>query len=389
MESEDSGGLLMSKKKIAFLLQHNPEYLSGGAEIQSGILANELSEKHEVFYIAGEPERNPPEKIFKFNDKVRIITYKKYKVGILELIEVIRIILKYDFDILYQRGRNHLSILFLLMRICKSKCKLVWGASFDKDSITRGYHDRQKLPKSSLKNILLNLYSAFIDFLSYFALKLSKETIVQNQKQYKLFRENFKQKSTVLYNFNYLSIPSIYCDIDGRKRVLWVANIKSAKQPEIFIELANRFSHRADVFFQMIGRASSNRKYQDELERKIAKVKNLEYLGEKPLEVVEEYLDRTYIFVNTSNHEGFPNTFIQAWLRGVPVLSLEIDPDNLISKHKLGKIAGSIDGLSSSLEYFLNKEDELKGYGERILEFARETFSVEKNIHKFEAILLR
>ena len=43
---------------------------------------------------------------------------------------------------------------------------------------------------------------------------------------------------------------------------------------------------------------------------------------------------KSKILINTSSFEGFPNTFVQAWANGVPVISLKVDPDNIIKKKK-------------------------------------------------------
>ena len=40
---------------------------------------------------------------------------------------------------------------------------------------------------------------------------------------------------------------------------------------------------------------------------------------------------------NTSKTEGgSPVTFIQAWMNSVPVISLNHNPDKILSKHKIG-----------------------------------------------------
>jgi glycosyltransferase involved in cell wall biosynthesis len=49
-----------------------------------------------------------------------------------------------------------------------------------------------------------------------------------------------------------------------------------------------------------------------------------------------KYYVESTLLVNTSPSEGFPNTFLEAWGNGKPIVSLNFDPDELICKNKLG-----------------------------------------------------
>jgi glycosyltransferase involved in cell wall biosynthesis len=60
---------------------------------------------------------------------------------------------------------------------------------------------------------------------------------------------------------------------------------------------------------------------------------NFDYLGPVSFEESNSLFAKANIFINTSKaQEGFPNTFIQAWMQGVPTISLDFDPDNLIEE---------------------------------------------------------
>jgi hypothetical protein len=112
----------------------------------------------------------------------------------------------------------------------------------------------------------------------------------------------------------------------------------------------------------MIGRAGGEKYAQ--LHERMKHLKNLQYLGELPIERVNEELARSDIFVNTSSLEGFPNTFIQAWLRGTPVVSCFVDPDACLSQGRAGIVAGSPERLVSVIRDLLDSRTRIRELGE-------------------------
>ena len=85
-----------------------------------------------------------------------------------------------------------------------------------------------------------------------------------------------------------------------------------------------------------------------QIQKKAERVKNLRFLGFQPLDVTEKHFDRCKVFINTSIYEGFPNTFLQSWSRGIPVISY-VDPDNVIKKYNLVIAVNSENELHRSL----------------------------------------
>ena len=68
----------------------------------------------------------------------------------------------------------------------------------------------------------------------------------------------------------------------------------------------------------------------EEVDSAVEQIENLEVLGQLPHEQLLSLIDRAVAVVSTSAAEGMPNVFLEAWARGVPVLSLDYDPDGRI-----------------------------------------------------------
>jgi glycosyltransferase involved in cell wall biosynthesis len=62
---------------------------------------------------------------------------------------------------------------------------------------------------------------------------------------------------------------------------------------------------------------------------------NLTFLGAVPRRSMSDFYEGSSILCCTSSFEGFPNTFLEAWSYGLPIVST-VDPDHLIEKRRLG-----------------------------------------------------
>jgi glycosyltransferase involved in cell wall biosynthesis len=155
-------------------------------------------------------------------------------------------------------------------------------------------------------------------------------------------------------------------DID----VLWVNNIRSVKRPEWFLRLARALPA---YNFTLVGGPMPHESEQyRQLQREAKSVTNLELAGPVPYEAVNAYYSRARLFVNTSTVEGFPNSFLQAWIRGVPVVST-FDPDNLISQRGLGQFVQTESELKAAALRFLENDQLTTTCGYRASAYAYET----------------
>lgn len=174
---------------------------------------------------------------------------------------------------------------------------------------------------------------------------------------------------------NFHPAPALPGKSDEQFIVCWIANLKSLKRPQLFVELAKRFAHRSDIRFVMAGRSDDSAAARDAI-REISGLGNADYLGELSMEDVNALLERAHLLVNTSEYEGFPNTFIQAWLRGVPVLSINVDPDGLLNSTGLGRMSGDPDRLVADVARFLDDDGMRTACGRECYRYASENFSM-------------
>jgi glycosyltransferase involved in cell wall biosynthesis len=203
-----------------------------------------------------------------------------------------------------------------------------------------------------------------------YGLRCAALIAAQTEYQSQLLRENHGLESAVV---NMMVEPPrrdarVAKDID----VLWLSNLRALKRPELALELARQLPQ---VKFTLAGgpMPGGETYYQDVLAA-AARLPNVTMLGPVRYADTGPLFDRARVFLNTSSIEGFPNTFLQAWIRGVPVVSF-FDPDSLVQRLSLGAIANSVDDMRESIRDLLADDTDRELVGQRARDFATREFT--------------
>lgn len=355
-------------KSAHYALLHNTSILVGGAEVQQKILVDALAANGWKIYFV--TEQVGDKKILKLGPNLTLFSVldftggNKYLRKILTLpLTLWKILRLVDADIYYQRNTNYpVGIVALFCKVYRKKFVLAGANNWNFD----------KGNERNLSNPLDRLSAGF-------AIKVADKIIVQNKMQRELLRRHYKRHGNIFYNI----FPPKAQRKNGR-HILWVGRLEKHKRPKWFLELAKSLPM---YNFVMVGGRGSDSSLKHEIEEHAAEIENLRYLGHQPFEAVEDLFDQAAIFISTYNTstEGFPNTFLQAWSRGIPIVS-SMDLDALISKNNLGIVAESVLEMKKAVQSLMCDKN-LVEYSSSIQEVFARKFSALNRIQDFARIL--
>jgi glycosyltransferase involved in cell wall biosynthesis len=155
-------------------------------------------------------------------------------------------------------------------------------------------------------------------------------------------------------------------DID----LLWISNIRQVKRPDRILELADRLP---EVKIHMAGGSLPDEEslFRD-VKRAASAKSNVSFHGQLSYWEANQLYGRARLLVNTSDVEGFPNSYLQAWIRGVPVVTL-IDPDGVIEREGLGIAARFAAEIPAAIRHLLSNAAAWRAASDRCRAFmARE-----------------
>ena len=181
-----------------------------------------------------------------------------------------------------------------------------------------------------------------------YGLKRADRVIAQTAAQARMLKDGFGLDAVVLP----MPCPAPVQSIEGgngdeaaRPRFVWLGRISPEKRVELVLDLAAaRPSMRFDI-----GGPLDDSPYVAGIAQRARALPNVTLSGRIERDRLGEFYRGARALLCTSAFEGFPNTFLEAWSCGVPVVSL-IDPDDLLRNRGLGIAGRDLSELAQGLD---------------------------------------
>jgi glycosyltransferase involved in cell wall biosynthesis len=176
-----------------------------------------------------------------------------------------------------------------------------------------------------------------------YALGLSRtdRIFVQHEGQLAALAPQWRSKAYILPKICILEAMKPHSE--RVKYVAWVAMLGQLKRPDLLIEIARKAPALRFVVCGGPTNFMTSPGYGKRIVDALCMTPNIEYLGQVPPKQAQQVIADAAILLSTSDVEGFPNTFSQAWSSGTPVVSLKIDPGHIIEQKGLGVVSSSVE----------------------------------------------
>jgi len=171
---------------------------------------------------------------------------------------------------------------------------------------------------------------------------------------------------------------------DDKPTILWAARIHESKRLELLLDIARELP---EYNFIVGGGPGKEDAYSQGLFTTMEQLENVTYLGKVARDDMPDLYRSSTVFCCSSEYEGFPNTFLEAWSQGLPIVST-FDPDSLIQERKLGIAAMNKDELVSGIRKLCSDRNLWQEYSENARRYYQENHSVDQVMERFEKIFI-
>jgi glycosyltransferase involved in cell wall biosynthesis len=158
------------------------------------------------------------------------------------------------------------------------------------------------------------------------------------------------------------------------------------KRPHKYLDLAKAVP---DAEFLLIGPDGQDQEYVNSIRKRAASLDNVTDLGRVDPDEIHDFYRDGIALVNTSSHEGFPNTFLEAWRYNTPVVSLAVDPNRFVAPDIDGYAENDEERLISIVEKLHRDHEYRQTLGEPAGEFVRSELSIDTVAERYAGVLIK
>jgi len=352
------------------LFNQSVDEVHGGAEIQLYLWSTELAKDpiFDVSFVVGDFGQAKTEKIegvtiFK---SANILKKDNFLIKSSQAIAYYRLMKKIDADLYVTTAVNSLKAVVSFF------CKIN-----GKKHLYRTAHTGA-VDLSCIKN------KGIQGFLYKYGLENADFVVTQAEEHRELLRQNHNMESTVIRNSFRLNQQK---NTFAKEYTLWVARYCKWKNPDLFIKIVKKLPAEKFIMICPVN-IKGNSEYENFV-KKVKKIKNLLFIEQVLFHEIQQYFDKAKLFINTSDYEGFPNTFIQAGIGFTPVVSLNVDPDSFITLNNCGYYAdGNFPEMINQIKILLANPTLRKKLGDNISRYIAQYNDIGKNIRVLKKLIL-
>jgi glycosyltransferase involved in cell wall biosynthesis len=211
-------------------------------------------------------------------------------------------------------------------------------------------------------------------YLYEFGLRRASAILAQSKRQQEAMKRNYGCVSNIAAML--LDQPREILPFEARTLpVLWVSNIRQLKRPDLMLDFA---AGCPEIAAHMVGgQIADSMSLFDQIRERAGGIRNVTFHGQIPYHDVNEYFAKSRVFMNTSDIEGFPNSYLQAWARGTPVVAF-FDPDGLIDREGLGFAVRNIEEMRARVIELTSDRESWLAASARCIAFMRREFDEDR-----------
>jgi glycosyltransferase involved in cell wall biosynthesis len=356
-------------------LSGNQSGFVGGVERQTSFLARWLAQRgHKVTMLTWN-EGGPEEEVI---NQVRVIKICRRDQGLRGLrffhprwTGLVKALRRAEADVYYHNGSEGVTGQMALW--CrKNRKSFVFSTASDADC-----------------NPSLPLVSKHEHFLYRVGLRKADRLVTQTATQQWRLRTEFGLDSVIIPMPCLSPCPEErVCGLPSSRRILWVGRVCSVKRPDRLLDLAQACQ---DLSFDFVGPFCGPdggiEDYAQKIKERAAQIPNVKAHGTMKQDSMSRFYSNALCLCCTSEYEGFPNTFLEAWSYGLPVVST-FDPDGVIAKWNLGLAVNNILDMKEALGALAASPARYAQMSGNARQYYLRNHTVEAVLPRFESLFL-